>query len=125
MGKMPCKRCKRKNPVIAYSLVKCAQCGGVIEENFGNKLPKGWKLKIMYKPERPEITVIGNQAGLEYLANLCLSIINRRDLWDHVLLQWQMNNLLKGSTETYLKFSDDEKHYDETYPVVQNQTQKL
>ena len=86
-------------------------CGAVLKENFGKRLPRGWKLKIHYNEEKSEVSIVGNRAGLEFLANCCLAIIGRQSLSDHMLLQWQMNNLLEGSTETYLKFSKDEKVY--------------
>ena len=105
---MKCRRYHGK--LHAYQLVKCRSCGTVSTESFG-KLSKGWKLKITADRETGEIWIRGNKAGLEFLANCCLRIIGKTDPSGHILLEWQMCNLLEGSTETRLEYSDSEEDY--------------
>lgn len=96
--------------VTKYELIKCNQCGHVIKD-FPEHLKKERKLKITYEADEGEIWIRGNKAGLEFLASCCLSIIGKTDPAGHIHLQWQMNNLSEGSTETRLEFSDDQKDY--------------
>ena len=108
---MKCKKCN--SPTHTYKFVKCLNCGMVIENFFKGFSPdhKGWKLKITIEPKEDEIWIRGNKGGLEYLASCCLSVIGKTDPSGHILLQWQMNNLLEESKETRLEFSDDEEDY--------------
>jgi len=96
--------------IIRYEFIKCRKCGKVIKD-FSEKLKKGWKLKISYNEADSDISIVGNKDGLEFLASCCLHIIGKTDPSGHVHLQWQMNNLLEGSTETLLEYSDDPKNY--------------
>ncbi|MFA5144012.1 MAG: hypothetical protein WC522_07615 [Candidatus Omnitrophota bacterium] len=99
--------------VFAYELVKCKKCGKVIKD-FSEGLKKGWKLKITYNEDKSgEIWIRGNKSGLEFLASCCLAIIGKNDPSGHIHLQWQMNNLLPGSTETLLEYSDYAENYQE------------
>jgi len=69
-----------------------------------------WKLKIVYDPDNDEIVIMGNKKGFEFLIECCKEVIEKDELKTghyHCHLQWQMNNLLEGSTETVLVISDD------------------
>jgi len=106
------KKCKKCNQtaVKQYVFTKCLKCGHVYQD-FSENLEKGWKLKMYYDKEIGKFKIIGNTQGLEYLASSCLHIIGNEDPSGHVHLEWQMNTLNKGSTETILEYSDDEKNY--------------
>lgn len=96
--------------MIEFHVVKCLNCG--YSKGLKNgKFPPGWKLKIVYDKNNDEITILGNAAGLEFLADTCLRIIGKTDPGGHMHLQWEMNNLLEGSTSTLVEFSDTNEHY--------------
>ena len=96
--------------VTRYELIKCKTCGKIIKD-FAEGLKKGWRLKILYNKKEGEICIRGNKSGLEFLASCCLHIIGKNDPSGHIHLQWQMNNLEEGSTETVLVFSEEPEDY--------------
>jgi len=104
-----CNICKSKD-LIKYEFFKCKKCGRVIKD-FSDGLTKNWKLKITYNEKEGDILITGNKIGLEFLASCCLRIIGKNDPSGHIHLQWQMNNLIDGSTETVLEYSDHPDDY--------------
>ena len=103
-----CPKCG--GSVCCYQFVRCERCGTILKDLF-RKSEEPRRLKITLDKESGEIWIRGNKAGLEYLASGCLKIIGKTDPSGHILLQWQMNNLLEGSTETRLEFTDDEEDF--------------
>jgi ribosomal protein S27AE len=108
--KKKCSNCGSSS-FINYKMIKCDKCGYVGEDFFKKELKKEWKLKITYDDKKKEIWIKGNKNGLEFLASCCLSIIGKIDPSGHIHLQWQMNNLMEGSVETRLEYSDDPEDY--------------
>jgi hypothetical protein len=87
-------------------LEKCGQCGGVKAALF--KRPKaGWKLQVSSGKRSGEIRIVGDRAGLEFLAQCCLSVIGRKDASNHVLIDPLMYNASKGSIPISLCFDED------------------
>jgi len=87
---------------------KCPKCKNT-DVDYINK--KRWLLKIIYNPKDDRILLLGDKAGLEFLSNCCLSVIGKHDPSGHIHLEWQNNNLVEGSTETILEFSNDPDNY--------------
>ena len=106
---MICPNCKQ-DQAFRVDVLKCLKCG--FSEGLENDtLAPGWKLKITYDSTEQEITILGNAQGLRFLAEACLAVIGKHDPSGHIHLQWQMNNLLEGSTSTRVEFSDTEEDY--------------
>jgi len=104
-----CTRCGR-NTFKAFAAEKCVACGYTGQE-FGKTLEDGWKLKVTFDPKEQRVTILGNAKGLEFFAGCCLAVIGKTDPSGHIHLEWQMNNLVQGSTPTLVEFSDDEEDY--------------
>ena len=62
------------------------------------------KLKITFDKKENQITIIGNEEGLKYLADVCLRIIGKDTPAGHFHLMDNMNNLDKGSINTSIIF---------------------
>jgi hypothetical protein len=69
------------------------------------------KLKITYDKANQEIWIRGDKRGLEFLADCCNRVIGKTNPSGHIHLQWQMNNLEKGSVSTRLEYSDTIEDY--------------
>lgn len=69
------------------------------------------RLKVTIDPSG-EIWIRGDSDGLAYLAHWCQRIIGKTDPAGHMLLQWQMNNLLEGSSPVRLEYIDDDAGFD-------------
>ena len=105
-----CPKCHKKYTIRRFETIKCVNCGYSIKD-FGDNVGKGWKLKIAYDKTEDKILILGNAKGLEFLAGACLAIIGKTDPSGHIHLEWQMGNLLEGSTQTLLEFSSDDADY--------------
>ena len=57
------------------------------------------------------ILIVGDKAGLEFLASRCLAIIGRTGPSGHIHLEWQMNNLIEGSIKTILEYCESPEDY--------------
>ncbi len=93
-----------------YTVIKCINCGYSIQD-FGEKLEKHWKLKVIYDKKNEEVVIRGNAQGLKFLAGACLAVIGKNDPSGHILLQWQMNNLQQGSVQAVVEYSDNANDY--------------
>jgi hypothetical protein len=69
------------------------------------------RLKISWNND--ELWIRGDKEGLKFLADCCTRIIGHRDPGGHILLQWQMNNLIAGSLETRLEFTEDDEDFED------------
>ena len=58
----------------------------------------GWKLQITLNKKKNEILILGDRAGLEYLAGCCLGVIGKTGANGHIMLDSLMYNLSSGST---------------------------
>ena len=105
-----CPNCQKKRTIRKLVTIKCINCGFPLVD-FGKEPKSGWRLKTQYDSSTKEITILGNVEGLEFLASSCLAVIGKADPSGHVHLQWQMNNLLPGSTSIRLEFSNDPADY--------------
>jgi len=65
------------------------------------------KLKITYNKENKEILIKGNKDGLEFLSDCCLRIIGKSDPSGHIHLMPEMNNLIKGSINVIIEYTDN------------------
>ena len=100
--------CGNRTRFKTYKVVKCKKCHAIVQ-GFFKRPAKGWRLRIRYDKAKQEIEVIGDQAGLEYLAEACLGIIGHKDPSGHLHLEHIMYNLSRGSTNTLLQFLTKQK----------------
>lgn len=54
-----------------------------------------------------EVRIRGNEEGLRYLADCCISVIGKIDASGHFHLMPEMKNLMGGSIKTVIEYSQD------------------
>ena len=110
MSEMLCSSCKIPVLPERYELTRCPKCGHILKTAFppitGERM-----LKAYYDREHDTITLMGNRAGLEYLAQWCLKIIRPDNEKEHAHLEWQTRDLLKGSDLVIVQFTTDSADY--------------
>ncbi|MBL0251072.1 MAG: hypothetical protein IPQ26_10660 [Elusimicrobia bacterium] len=63
------------------------------------------KIKVKYDESGPEITIIADEKGLAYLADVCKRIAGKDSPAGHFHLMAEMKNLVKGSVRTTIIYS--------------------
>lgn len=58
-----------------------------------------------------EVEIIGDAEGLEQLRQACASVINKQGPASHHHFEWQLNNLVAGSTPMTVRFSSDNSDF--------------
>lgn len=101
-----CPKCDAGLDAKEFSISKCRRCGGITKSSF--KRPKGgWKLFVSQSQGHPEIIIRGDKAGLQFLAQCCLSVIGRKDASNHILIEPLMYNASRGSVPITICFDED------------------
>ncbi len=70
-------------------------------------LKKGHRLSIYYNNKEKQIEIIGNKPGLEYLSEVCLSIIGKKGPSAHWHLLRSTNTITQDSIDTVIYFEED------------------
>jgi hypothetical protein len=104
---MKCNNCDSVESET-ISFVRCKKCGRLIQDFF-ERPPEGFKLTIRQHKVSKELEIVGNAAGLRFLASRCLNIIGATEPSAHILLDPFMYNLSYGSIPTILQYSEDKE----------------
>lgn len=87
-----------------------------------DKFKKDYYLKISYDENNDVIDIIGNKSGLEYLANVCLHLVTKKEP-EHWHLSFAFNSLTEDSVEeTIISFKPGLHGKEETPQLAQEKS---
>ncbi|OIO10390.1 MAG: hypothetical protein AUJ52_04355 [Elusimicrobia bacterium CG1_02_63_36] len=71
------------------------------------------RTRLKFTIEAGEVLILGDEGGLEHLAEICRRVIGKKDPSGHWHLQPEMNNLVEGSMGAIIQFTDDDQDFRE------------